>query len=281
LLVGGLIVAYRPLDWRTLRTQAAMPLGLVVGAAALLFITGFGRAGLGTFQEKSRYLHLDAAMILPALGVAADAVMRRFRAFTVVVVAVLVVGIPGNLNVISTYMTRPIVTHQVEYKQMMLSLPYVPAAKQVPTVVKPDQQLAHFVTIGWLLAGAASGRIPKPSTISSENEAMDTLRLSFEQGPGKRVPGDTCVDVAHRHLFTLAAGQQLVVRAPSGSFRFAPSTTDTYGVFPFEAIPVAGSIFTAVRPVTFRTNGTSSVFGQLCAAPAIIRATNAADAAGT
>jgi len=280
LLVGGLILAYRPLDWRTFRTQAAMPLGLVVGALALLLITGFGRAGLSSFQEKSRYLHLDAAMTLPALGVAADAVMRRFRPLTVVVVAVLVVGIPGNLNVISNYMTRPIVTNQVEYKQMMLSLPFVPAAKQVPAAVKPDQQLAHFVTIGWLLGGAASGRIPKPSTISPENEAMDTLRLSFEQGPGKRVPGDTCVGVAGEHLFTLATGQQLVVRAPSGSFRFAPATADTYGTFPFEAIPVAGSIFTAVRPVTFRTHGTS-VFGQLCAAPSIIRATNAADASGS
>jgi len=279
LLVGGLIVAYRPLDWREFRRQAAMPLGLLVGALALLLITGFGRAGLSTFQEKSRYLHLDAAMTLPALGVAADAVMRRFRSFTVVVVAVLVVGIPGNLNVISNYMTRPIVTHQVAYKQMMLSLPYVPAAKQVPSAVKPEQQLAHFVTIGWLLSGAASGRIPKPATISSENEAMDTLRLSFEQGPGKRVPGDACVGVAHQHIFTLAKGQQLVVRAPSGSFRFAPATADTYGTYPFEAITPAGSIFTAVRPVTFRTTGAPSVFGQLCAAPSIIRATTAADAA--
>jgi hypothetical protein len=282
LLIGGLFLAYRPLDWRTLREQAALPVGLLVGALALLLITGFGRAGLGTFQEKSRYLHLVAAMTLPALAVAADTVMRRFRPLSVVVVAVIVVGIPGNLNVIDTYMTRPIVTNQVAYRQMMLSLPYVAVAKEVPAAVKPEQQLAHFVTIGWLLAGAASGRIPKPSTISPADQAMDTLRLSFEQGPGRRVPGDVCVAVARQHVFTLTTGQQLVVRAPSGSFRFLPAATaGTYGTYPFLAITPAGSIFTAVRPLTFRTSGAPSVYGQLCATPSIIQATNAADAAGS
>ncbi len=281
LLVGGLIVAYRPLDWSGFRRQAALPVGLMAGALALLAITGFGRAGLGTFQEKSRYLHLVAAMILPALGVAADAVMRRFPKLTVVVVALVVVGIPGNLNVILNYMNKPIVTNQVDYKQMMLSLPYVPTAKEVPAGVKPEQELAHFVTIGWLRSGAASGRIPKPSTISTDNEAMDTLRLSFEQGPGRRAPDDLCVDIAHQHLFTLAKGQQLVLRAPSGKVQFAPVTGGTYDTYPFRAITPAGSIFTAVRPVTFRTAAEPSVYGQLCATPSIIRATRAADAAAS
>ena len=103
-------------------------------------------------------------MVLPALGVAADAVMRAVaRGSTVVVIVVLVVGIPSNVNVIVNYMHRRIVKNQAPYKQMMLSLPRVPTAKEVPRDVKPDQFLAHFVTIGWLLDGVASGRIPKPA----------------------------------------------------------------------------------------------------------------------
>ena len=84
-----------------------MPLGLLVGALALLaHHRARTRRHLAASSEKSRYLHLVAAMMLPALGVAADAVMRRWRSrwLTVAVIAVLVVRIPGNLNVIVDYM---------------------------------------------------------------------------------------------------------------------------------------------------------------------------------
>jgi hypothetical protein len=279
LLVGGIVVRFRTLGGREFRQRTAMPIGLLAGALTLLLITAFGRAGLATFQEKSRYLHLVAAMTLPALGVAADAVMRRGRLLTAVVIAVLVVGIPGNLNVITNYMHRGIVTNQVKYKQMMLSLPYVPAAKEVPADVKPEQFLAHFVTIGWLRAGAASGRIPEPSTISPENAAMDTLRLSFRQAPGAFPRGDVCIGVARQHQFDLEPGQQLVVRAPSASVVLSPVDAGTYNTTPFALITPAGSVFTAVRPVTFRTSGVPSVYGRLCATPSVIRATKAADAA--
>jgi hypothetical protein len=163
---------------------------------------------------------------------------------------------------------------------MMLSLPYVPAAKEVPRDVKPEQFLAHFVTIGWLLDGAKSGRIPKPSTISPQNEGMDTLRLSFSQGGGKPTPDEQqhCIGVARQHVFTLETGQRLVVRAPSGSLHITPVTSGTYNTYPFPMISTAGSIFTAVRPVTFRTSGNSHVFGRLCAAGSIIAATRVADA---
>ncbi len=283
LLVVGLVLAYRPLGWRELRRQAALPVALLAGALALLLITAFGRAGLATFQEKSRYLHLVAALILPALGVAADAVMRRGRVLAVVVLAVLVVGIPGNLNVIVNYMNRGIVTNQPEYREMMLSLPYVDTAKQVPRDVKPEQFLAHFVTIGWLLDGARSGRIPKPSTISPQNEAMDALRLSFRQSRGNPTLDElhNCIGVASQHEFSLTPGQRLVVRAPSGSIHVLPVSVGTYNTYPFPMITPAGSIFTAVRPVTFRTSGNPQVFGRLCAAGPIIRATRAADASGS
>ena len=195
----------------------------------------------------------------------------------------LVAGIPGNLNVISNYMNRGIVTNQPDYRKMMLSLPYVPAAKDVPADIKPEQFLAHFVTIGWLRGAAASGRIPKPSTISPQNEVMDTLRLSFSQGGGKPTLDELqhCIGVAREHLFTLATGQRLVVRAPSGSLHVIPVSTGTFGTYPFTLISTAGSIFTAVRPVTFRTAGNPHVFGRLCAAGSIIDATRTADAAGS
>ena len=64
------------------------------------------------------------------------------------------------------------------YKRMMLSLPRVPTAKEVPRDVMPDQYLAHFVTIGWLLDGVALGAHPeagahsRPPTIAMDDDPV-------------------------------------------------------------------------------------------------------------
>jgi hypothetical protein len=288
LLVSGLIVAWAPLDRAALRRQAALPAALLVGALSLLCITGFGRAGLSSFTEKSRYLHLVAAMVLPAIGVAADALMRRSRLLAIGIVAVLVVGIPSNINVIVDYMHRPIVTAQTPYKQMMLSLPRVPVATQVPRDVKPDQFLAHFVTIGWLLGGARSGRIPQPAPLTPAEAAMADLRLSFRQtsGPLTVVDGRyqdadgtdyECVRVSDELVFSLRPGERFVIHAPSGSVRILPPSIGVFRTTPFKIITVAGANLVAVRPVQFRLRLADPrvLIAQVCAARPIVRAAQA------
>jgi len=273
LLVVGLVVAWLPLSGRELQQRAAIPVALLVGALALLCITGFGRAGLSSFREKSRYVHLVAALILPAVGVAADALMRRWRALTIVVVVVLLVGIPSNVNVIVDYMHRPIVENQAAYKQMMLSLPRVPTARQVPRDVKPEQYLAHFVTIGWLLDGVASGRIPKPAPFAPGEEAMADLRLSFRQ-VGAPAPNVKCVTVTSHDLWSLEPGQRIIMRAPSGSVRVLPAEEGVFKTTPFRIVTVVGANLVAVRPVQFRltVDVPGVTLAQVCADPEIVRA---------
>jgi hypothetical protein len=277
LLVVGLVVAWKPLSRRELQHRAAIPLALLVSALALLCITGYGRAGLSSFREKSRYLHLVTAMLLPALAVAADALMRRWRALTVVVVVVLLLGIPGNVNVIVNYMHRGVVENQTAYKQMMLSLPRVPTARQVPRDVKPDQSLAHFVTIGWLLDGVASGRIPEPAPITPPDAAMADLRLSFRQEAAALTPNDVCVKVTSRDEWSLEPGQRIVMRAPSGSVRVLPAEEGVFKTTPFRIVTVAGANVVAVRPVQFRlTVDVPDVpLAQVCADRAIAQAAQA------
>jgi hypothetical protein len=274
LLIGGLLVAWRPLDRAEFRRRAAMPLGLLVGAVALLGITGLGRAGTSSFLEKSRYLHLFIAMTLPALGVAADAVMRRWKAtwVSVVVIVALVAGIPANLNVMVNYMHKGIVRNQVPYKAMMLTLPRVPIATEVPREVKPDQLLAHFVTIGWLLDGVKSGRIPKPSSITAANATMATLRLSFLQQPGSQVPGDICVAIAKPLIFHLKAGNRVMLRAPNATIRVLPPTENVDGTYPWLYITFAGSTLVANREVRFQLANVRAPFAQVCARPSLVRA---------
>jgi hypothetical protein len=279
LLVVGLVVAWRQLAAAELRARAAAPLGLMVGAFSLLCITGYGRAGLSSLDEKSRYLHLVAAMLLPALAVAADAIMRRWRVLAPVVIVLLVIGIPGNVNVIVNYMHTPFVTNQLEYRRMMLSLPRVAGAQDVPRDLIPDQERAHFVTIGWLLDGVRSGRIPKPPHISAADAAMDRVRLSLQQFKAGRIrPGYRCVGATTPLLFHLRTGEEIVVGAPKGLVEITPARPPRGHVFPFHVVTVEGPILRAVRPVSFRTGAALLNSGRVCALPRILRAARTAAA---
>jgi hypothetical protein len=273
LLVVGLVLAWRSSTPSERRMQWAAPLGLLAGAISLLCITGYGRAGLALFTEKSRYLYLLIALLLPAFAVAVDAVMLRWRRVAPVVVVLLLIGVPGNINAIINYMNRPVVQNQGMYRRMIISLPRVEAAKDVPRDTIPDQEFAHFVTIGWLLDGAASGRIPKPKHISPADEAMDTIRLSFKQLRSKVRPGDVCAGLARGDLvFHLNRGQSFVVVAQGRQEEFVPASPAPGEAYRFYPVTVAGPLFTVQRRVSFRAVDAGPGYSQVCAKEPVIRA---------
>jgi hypothetical protein len=105
LVVVGLGLAWRDLDRVELRRRAAVPGAMLAGTVVFLVISGLGRAtSFGPhFARSSRYLHLVAALSLPAVAVAAQAVAQRWRAIGPAVVVLLVIGIPGNLQVLYEY----------------------------------------------------------------------------------------------------------------------------------------------------------------------------------
>ena len=107
-LVTGLVVAWRALAWNDFRRRAAAPAALLVGAVVSLAVAGVGRVAFfgPDFARQSRYLHVAAALCLPAIAVAVDALLRRWRAVGVVAAALVVVGIPGNVDLIVDYETR-------------------------------------------------------------------------------------------------------------------------------------------------------------------------------
>ena len=78
-LVAGLVLAARtfPHGWRR---DAAIPVAFLAGAAAFLVTTGISRlwAGLAG-ATQNRYLYIVAALLLPPLALAADAIARRWR----------------------------------------------------------------------------------------------------------------------------------------------------------------------------------------------------------
>jgi hypothetical protein len=184
LLVVGLVLAWRGSAWAVRRRQLAVPAALLVGAFASLCITGIARAAAfgSEFARTGRYLYLFVALALPALALAADAVARRWRVLTPVVLILLLMGIPGNVDALFQR-RRAERSSQAEYRRLILTLPRLSIAHAVPRSVRPEQQLAKPLTMGWLLDGVASDRIPKPARITPIDAATATLHLALNQQP--------------------------------------------------------------------------------------------------
>jgi hypothetical protein len=181
LLLTGLVLAWHGLDRTRLRRRAAATAALLIGAAVFLAIAGVGRASLfgPSVARSSRYLHIVAALSLPAIAVAVNAVVRRWRLLGAFAVVLLLVGLPGNINFLVHYDKR--VKYGLGNPDLMLAFPRIPTARHVPRGLRPAPDLAPYVTIGWLLDGVANGRIPKPERVGPLVSATARLRLSLRQ----------------------------------------------------------------------------------------------------
>jgi hypothetical protein len=210
------------------RWQLAMPIGLLVGALAYVLSGAIGRPNFTFNHETNRYIHVTAALTLPALAYGADAIVRRWRIAFPAVLAVLVVGIPGNIREFRVHnfvdQGSPAFT---------LTLPRVPLAHRVPRDTRPDLVLAPDVTIGWLLSGVASGRIPSPPDHLGAESTSATLSLALAQtnasttpNPCRAVRGATPVEIAEGERVGLAGGPLEVALQPTlndGYLTYSPA----------------------------------------------------------
>jgi hypothetical protein len=216
LLSAGLWVAWGRLPRERLRSEAAAPGALLIGAFVFFVVSGFGRAGVARLGPEtavaSRYVHLFAAMTLPAVAVAADAVIRRWRVLTPLVVILLLVGVPGNVAAIDDILPYATKNRQV------LVLPPSRFAEQVPRSVRPLGIAGPQVTMGWLLDGVRSGRIPSPGRVSPDEHVAASLSIALTQrqvssAPRGCTPLREAVDVRLQRADTIEfAGGPLDVR---------------------------------------------------------------------
>ncbi|MCU1467264.1 MAG: hypothetical protein JWM72_3192 [Actinomycetia bacterium] len=187
-LLVGLPLAFAQSGKEVFRRQAAVPIALLCGSIIFLAIAGTGRAGhftlrLGAsgpeYARQSRYVHLVIAMMLPALALAANAILRRSRTVGVAIVLLPLVGVPGNVQKFADY--RRTYKALDTYKEMILVAPRIPRATQLPRSVEPGKGVAPGLTLGWLLSGARSGRVPRPRTVAPADFSTETLRLALGQ----------------------------------------------------------------------------------------------------
>jgi len=221
MLVMGLVLAWRQYDWSERRRLGALPGSMLVGAFAFILISGVNRAWVGTrFASSSRYLHIVVALLLPSLAVAADALVRKSRGFIPLVLALFLVGVPGNLASINDNFFGA--AYFAGYRQMVRSLPRMALAARVPADVRPDLVNGPWITVGWLRDGARSGRIPGTRAPTPNERATNRLRLSLDQlDEGSASQCSALRDPLIRHL---ELNQSIVVRG-SVSVRLIDDTT--------------------------------------------------------
>jgi hypothetical protein len=160
-LVGGLFLAWRPLPRRALLHDAAIPIGLLLGAVFFLTVTASNRAGFGAdYARQSRYLHIVAALLLPPIALGAEAIARRRRPLPLLITLLFVVGIPGNIAALARFEHSQAPTRALD-KQTTLWFPRVPYAGCLSPGTWPDP-ITNVASMGWLLDGVATGRIPAP-----------------------------------------------------------------------------------------------------------------------
>jgi len=215
LLLAILLVVGFPLAWFLRRRsgrlpELAAPASLLVGSVLFMAVAATGRLShcVGT-AAHSRYIHLIAAMTLPALAVAVDAFAHYIRWFLPVGLALFLVGIPGNVHALADAqrLAKPV---NDATRQMMLTLPRDPLARHLRRDFQPESRFAAWVTIGWLRDAAAQHRLAAPPRVAPRDLAADRLRLSFDQESASK-PNMTC-------------------KTRTGSFATAMQTGDVIGL---------------------------------------------------
>jgi hypothetical protein len=176
--VGAVLVVREAGSVAAAVDRLSSPIALVVGAVAFFTITAAGRAAtFGADHARSpRYLHLGAAMLLPAIAVAAGSLGRRRPPLGVAAVLLLLVGIPGNLDAAGASLL-PLTAE----RRLALAVP----GDELAAVVPQDLVPGPLPTVGWLRRVAESGGMPDPPALPPAEERSVTLRLSLYRHDGE------------------------------------------------------------------------------------------------
>jgi hypothetical protein len=208
MVLVGLLLGVREAIRERNASRIATPIALAIGSLLFATLIAAVRFDLNNTFAASRYLHILAAMLLPACAVAADRIARQWKALAPVVIAAFLVGIPGNVISVDKHVFPS--QFYASQRRIITSLPRMAVARSVPRDLHPIPAIAAEVTVGWLLDGAKSGRIPRPGPLSSLSIANNTLRLSLEQFDAKP-PRSRCRPLTSPLLRRLSNGESVSI----------------------------------------------------------------------
>ena len=174
-LVGGLWLAWGRLSWKRFRRIAGIPLALGIGSPLFFAVTAQGRWWFGVeFARSSRYLYIATVLILPALAVAVDAISRRWSKSEPFLLVLLLVGVPGNIDLFGASVFSPeFFRYQ---RETILGIAYTDEIDQVPPWVRFEPNVFNGLdlTAGGSRRPGATAR--SPSRASSRPGARPSSR---------------------------------------------------------------------------------------------------------
>ncbi len=183
-VVVGLVLAWKRLDWKSLRRLGSVPAAMFVGGLVFSSFSATGRWYLGSsFARSSRYVHIGTALALPVIAIGVDAVARRKREVGIAATALLLIAIPWN----STHFGSDSAfgaSYMNSREQVIKNVVRLPEAVEVPRDVRPipDIYVGPGLTIGFLLDAVHSGKLhPDTKPLSPALELELRLRLGLAQ----------------------------------------------------------------------------------------------------
>lgn len=164
---------------RGLRSAAplAVPVALLLAFALFASLTAAARAAFDD-PEAERYVYVASALLLPLVGLGAEAASGRWRAFGFASVALVMVGVPGNVDALAhrnpyTRGDRALVT-AVAHSPLLGG---VPADVRIAPSFRPDLG----PTAAWLRAAVRRGDLPDWDAVELPARLAADGRLAFGQ----------------------------------------------------------------------------------------------------
>jgi hypothetical protein len=171
----------------------------------LVFFRGLGRNGPDR-ARLGRYVYIVAALALPAIALAAQTIMRRWRQATIVVVVLAAVAVAGNVEQFVTFSRN---TQRTQRSRIfILDAPRLPLAAAMPRSL----EVANDLTMGWLIDNFRAGRLPSPGPRTPDQMATETLNLVL------KVTGDPPRNARTRRCRPLDGPSAIVMRADETLF---------------------------------------------------------------
>jgi len=265
LLVVGLVLAWSSMPLRRFRRKGAAVAVLLAGA-----LLGIGMLAaierVGHAPDAGRYLYVNAALMLPAFGVAVTALIARWRILAPVLVVVLVVLVP--LDAREFRQVRPVATASAELKPVVWALAHSSVLVHVPGNQFVDQtDFTKAVTADWLRKVAKSKVLPPVGVLRGHASAQAVLQLAIDQS---QVPPPTrCVLVHRPQLERLRPGEVFGIQPAPGlpldAIYLRPLLRGSGLVAPVRFDLTWGHTFRAVLPLKVALgSGPSLVPFELC-----------------
>lgn len=195
-----------------LRKELAPVVAMGVGIAALIAVTGWRRGAIQTvFQPPGpgttpdRYVHLTAALMLPAVLVGASVIVRRWRWTLLPIIPVLLIGLPGNVEAVGPSGQARLALGNPARVSLLAD---EAMRMRSPRSLEPDPAMIGL-TVGWLIDARKAGRIPETSAADQASRETARLLLSFQNVD--EVPAEPCRPVKPATEVRVNKGQALRV----------------------------------------------------------------------